>query len=49
MRIIGMMILLSILLVLSVPQNALAAEANTDETKINAKIQENTLIVNGEV
>ncbi len=49
MRIIGMMILLLILLVLSVPQNTLAAENSTDETKINAKIQENTLIVNGEV
>lgn len=49
MRIIGMTILLPILLVLSVPQNVLAAEISTDETKINANIQENTLIVNGEV
>lgn len=43
------MILLPILLVLSVPQNALAAENNTDEIKINSNIQEDALIVNGEV
>jgi 3D (Asp-Asp-Asp) domain-containing protein len=49
MRIIGIMILLPILLVLSVPQNVLAAENNTDETKINANIQTDVLIVNGEV
>ena len=49
MRIIGMVILLSILLVLSVPQNVLAAENITDETKINPNIQDDKIILNGEV
>lgn len=44
-----MMILLPILLVLSVPQNALAAENSTGETKIESNIQNNISIVNGEV
>jgi 3D (Asp-Asp-Asp) domain-containing protein len=50
MRIIGILMALPILLALSVPQNALAAEVElTDETKINTQIQEDIVIVDGEI
>lgn len=50
MRIISVLMALPILVVLSVPQNVLAAEVDlTDETKINVNIQENIQIIDGEV
>jgi 3D (Asp-Asp-Asp) domain-containing protein len=49
MRIIGILMALPVLMALGAPQNALAATNNTDDTKINANIQESILIINGEV
>ena len=43
------MILLSILLILLIPQNVLAAETNTNETKTNSNIKSDIVIINGEV
>jgi 3D (Asp-Asp-Asp) domain-containing protein len=50
MRIISMLVSLPMLWTMIVPQHALAAEfANTDETKTNFKIEENIIIVNGNI
>jgi 3D (Asp-Asp-Asp) domain-containing protein len=49
MRIISILVMLELIWVMIMPQKALATETNTDETKINFKIQDNLKINQGKV
>jgi len=46
MRIISILVAMPILFVMLIPQNALAVEMRTDETKINFEIKENIILSN---
>ena len=49
MRIISILVMLQIFLALIGPQNVLAAETNTDETKINFEIKNQIVLVDGKI